>query len=218
MTPGKLVLVRHGASKWNLKNIFTGWTDIDLAEQGKEEALHAATKLKDLRFDIAFTSVLMRAINTLDIILKETNQTDIPVFKDEALNERNYGDLQGKNKEELRQEVGEEQVHIWRRSYDVAPPNGESLKDTCDRTIPYLKEKILPEIRQGKNVIVSAHGNSLRSILMYLEDLSPEEIIKVNIPTGVPYLYEFDSDMKFTKKTILNGEISDLSPEEREVQ
>jgi len=218
MLPGKLVLVRHGASVWNLENIFTGWTDVDLADKGREEALHAAIKLKEYKFDLAYTSVLKRAIDTLDIILQEIGQTDIPITKDEALNERHYGDLQGHNKDEMRKKVGAEQVHLWRRSYDVAPPNGESLKDTCDRTIPYLKDKILPDIQQGKNVIVSAHGNSLRSILMYLEDLRPDEIIKVNIPTGVPYVYEFDENLKISQKTILEHDISDLSDEKREVQ
>jgi len=216
--PGKLVLVRHGASEWNIKNIFTGWTDIPLAEQGVAEAHEAGKKLMEFHFDLAFTSVLSRAIDTLDIILKEIEQTDIPITKDQALNERNYGDLQGNNKDEMRKKVGEEQVHLWRRSYDVAPPNGESLKDTCDRTIPYLSEKILPEVQNGKTVIVSAHGNSLRSVLMHLEKLSPEEIVQVNIPTGVPYVYEFDENMDMTKKTILNGSISTLSEQEREVQ
>lgn len=218
MTPGKLVLVRHGLSEWNLKNIFTGWTDIPLAEKGKLEAHKAAEKLKDFKFDLAFTSVLSRAIDTLDIILHDIGQTDIPITKDQALNERHYGDLQGKNKDQMRKEVGEEQVHIWRRSYDVAPPNGESLKDTCERTIPYFEAKILPEIKAGKNVIVSAHGNSLRSVLMNLEDLAPDEIIKVNIPTGVPYVYEFDEDMKVINKTILNGDIPEATGEAEEVQ
>jgi len=218
MTPGKLVLVRHGASVWNLDNIFTGWTDVALAEQGVDEAHQAGRKLVDFKFDLAFTSVLKRAIDTLTIILEEIEQINIPITKDEALNERNYGDLQGHNKDEMKKKVGADQVHLWRRSYDIAPPNGESLKDTCDRTIPYLQEKIVPEIQQGKNVIVSAHGNSLRSILMYLEDLKPDEIIHVNIPTGVPYVYEFDENMKVTQKSILNHDISTLDDEKREVQ
>ncbi|MDP2691497.1 MAG: 2,3-diphosphoglycerate-dependent phosphoglycerate mutase [bacterium] len=215
---GKLVLVRHGASEWNIHNIFTGWMDVPLAEQGIEEAHEAGKKLKGLHFDIAFTSVLSRAIDTQKIILDEIGQSDILVFKDQALNERHYGALQGKNKDKTREEFGEEQVQLWRRSYDIAPPEGESLKDTCDRTIPYLTEKILTEVKQGKNVLVTAHGNSLRSIVMKLEKLSPDEIIKVNIPTGVPYIYTFDTEMNVINREILNGSISQLTHLEREVQ
>jgi 2,3-bisphosphoglycerate-dependent phosphoglycerate mutase len=195
--------VRHGASDWNLKNIFTGWIDISLAPQGITEAHAAAQKLKNYHFDVAFTSVLKRATETLDIVLQDLSQTHIPVFKDKALNERHYGDLQGKNKEDIRKEVGDSQLLLWRRSYDVAPPHGESLKDTAARTLPYFKEKILPELKAGKTVLVSAHGNSLRSIVMDLEKLSPDEILHVNIPTGIPWVYEFDGTMNLTKKTIL---------------
>lgn len=201
--PGKLVLVRHGASEWNLKDMFTGWVDVPLSPIGIEEAHRAAKRLKDYHFDVAFTSLLSRAINTLQIILEDTKQTKIPISKDLALNERHYGDLQGKSKEEMKEVFGEEVVQVWRRSFDVAPPSGESLKDTCERTIPYLKETIIPEVKKGKNVIVAAHGNSLRSIIMYLELLAPHEIVKVSIPTGVPYVYEFDEKMHVLKKTIL---------------
>lgn len=147
--------------------------------------------------------MLKRATETLDILLQDLKQEKIPVFKDKALNERHYGDLQGKNKEDIRKEVGDEQLLLWRRSYDVAPPNGESLKDTKARTLPYFKDKIVPELKAGKTVLVSAHGNSLRSIVMFLEKLSPEEIVHVNIPTGIPWIYEFDKEMNIQKKTIL---------------
>lgn len=202
-TPGKLVLVRHGASEWNLKDMFTGWVDVPLSEQGKAEAHKAAEKLKGFHFDMAFTSMLSRASDTLNIILEDLGQNSIPIQRDIALNERHYGDLQGKNKEEMAEVFGSDLVQIWRRSYDVAPPNGESLKDTCERTIPYLKDVIIPEIKQGKNVIVAAHGNSLRSIIMYLELLAPYEIILVNISTGIPYVYEFDETMHVKTKSIL---------------
>lgn len=201
--PGKLVLVRHGASEWNLKDIFTGWVDVPLSPKGIAEAHRAAEKLKGYDFNMAFTSVLSRAIDTLNIILKDNDQENIPTEKAIALNERHYGDLQGKNKEEMKEIFGADTVEVWRRSFDLAPPSGESLKDTCDRTIPYFRDIIMPEIKNGKNVIVAAHGNSLRSILMYLELLAPHEIVKVNIATGVPYVYEFDSEMNVTKKTIL---------------
>ncbi len=203
MTPGKLILIRHGASEWNLKNIFTGFTDVPLAEKGREEAHQAAVKLKSYRLDIAYTSVLQRAIETLEIILQDLKKTDLPVVKHAALNERHYGDLQGKNKDETRKIFGEQQMKIWRRSFDIRPPNGESLKDTCDRTIPYFEKEILPKLKEGKHVIIAAHGNSLRSILMDLEKLSPQEIVEVNIPTGVPYVYEFDDQMKMKNKVIL---------------
>lgn len=201
--PGKLVLVRHGASEWNLKDIFTGWVDVPLSPKGIAEAHRAGEKLKGYSFDMAFTSVLSRAIDTLNIILKDLEQESIPTEKDIALNERHYGDLQGKNKEEMKEIFGAETVEVWRRSFDLAPPSGESLKDTCDRTIPYFRDNIMPEVKGGKNIIVAAHGNSLRSILMYLELLAPHEIVKVNIATGVPYVYEFDPEMNVTKKTIL---------------
>ena len=183
--------------------MFTGWVDVPLSDQGKKEAHRAAEKLKDFRFDEAFTSILSRAIDTLSIILHDLKQEKIPIAKDLALNERHYGDLQGLKKAEMKEIFGEDTVQVWRRSFDVAPPSGESLKDTCERTIPYFKEVILPEIKKGKTIIVAAHGNSLRGILMYLELLAPHEIVKVSIPTGIPYVYEFDEKMNVTKKTIL---------------
>lgn len=168
-----------------------------------KEAHEAAKKLASYHFDVAFTSVLKRATETLDILLQDLHQKGIPIFKDKALNERHYGDLQGKGKEETKKLFGEQQVLLWRRSYDVAPPNGESLKDTAARTLPYYKEKIMPALKAGKTVLVSAHGNSLRSIVMVLENLSPEEILHVNIPTGIPWVYEFDGKMNIKKKSIL---------------
>lgn len=192
----QLVIIRHGQSEWNKANRFTGWVDVDLSEKGVEEAHHAATLLKDYKFDKAYTSVLKRATRTLEIILNDTDQTAIPVIHSEKLNERMYGDLQGKNKDEMREEYGEEQVHIWRRSYDVAPPNGESLKDTAERVLPYFEEKIVPDLRSGKNILISAHGNSLRALIMKIENLDPKNIVKVEIPTGVPKVYELNSEMQ----------------------
>lgn len=192
----KLVIVRHGQSQWNLENKFTGWIDIDLSPKGVEEAMQAAEKLKDYKFDMAFTSDLIRAQRTLDIILRNTGMEDIPVEKNQALNERMYGDLQGLNKDECRQKFGEEQVKIWRRSYDIPPPNGESLKDTADRVLPYYHSKIEPELKNGKDIIISAHGNSLRALIMYLEGLSKEEILQTEIPTGSPKEYIFDDSLK----------------------
>lgn len=192
----KLILVRHGQSQWNLENRFTGWENPDLTEKGVEEAKNTGIFLKNERIDEAFTSDLVRAQRTLDLILEEAGKTGIPITRNQALNERDYGDLTGKNKKELAEEVGEEQVLIWRRSYDVAPPGGESLKDTVERVIPYFKENILPRLKEGKNILIAAHGNSLRSMVMYLEDLSPEEILKREIATGEPVIYTFDKDMK----------------------
>src|SRR5258706_619473 len=171
----KLVLVRHGQSQWNLENKFTGWVDVDLTPQGEEEAKKAGQKLKGIQFQKAFTSDLKRAQKTLDIILEQINQKDIPIEKDPALNERHYGDLQGLNKAETAKKYGDKQVHVWRRSYDVAPPGGESLKDTAERTLPYFRSKIVPELEQGKNILVSAHGNSLRSIVMAIDHLLKEQ-------------------------------------------
>jgi len=199
----KLVIVRHGQSVWNKENKFTGWVDVDLAEKGIEEANHAGELLKDYKFDAAFTSVLKRANRTLDIILDKIGQTDIPITYDEALNERMYGDLQGKNKDEMREEYGEEQVHIWRRSYDVQPPGGESLKDTAERVLPYFEKEIVPMIKEGKDLIISAHGNSLRALIMKLEGLSPEEILKVEVPTGVPKVYDLDADLNIKSAEFL---------------
>src|SRR6266542_115438 len=183
-----LVLVRHGQSEWNLKNLFTGWRDVDLSEQGIAEARTAGRKLKaqGLRFDIAFTSALLRAQRTLDIMLDELGQRGIPVLKDQALNERDYGDLVGLNKDDARKRWGEEQVHIWRRSYNVAPPGGESLRDTLARTLPYYVQEILPCVLRGQRTLVVAHGNSLRALIMVLEKLSPKEILARELATGAP--------------------------------
>ena len=196
MTDRLLVLVRHGQSEWNLKNLFTGWRDVDLTEKGAAEAREAGRKLKaqGIKFDVAFTSSLKRAQRTLDLMLAELGQTSIPVFKDEALNERDYGDLVGLNKDDARKKWGEEQVHIWRRSYDVAPPGGESLKDTLARTLPYYVTEILPRVLRGERVLVSAHGNSLRALVMVLDKHTPETITKLNLETGVPMIYRLNAD------------------------
>jgi 2,3-bisphosphoglycerate-dependent phosphoglycerate mutase len=196
MSDRLLVLVRHGQSDWNLKNLFTGWRDVGLTEKGVAEARAAGKKLKaqGLHFDGAFTSVLSRAQRTLDLVLEEMGETDITVFKDQALNERDYGDLSGLNKDDARKKWGEEQVHVWRRSYDVAPPGGESLRDTAARVLPYYIQEILPRVLRGDNVIVVAHGNSLRALVMVLERLSPTEIVGREIATGVPLIYRLNAD------------------------
>jgi len=191
----KLVIVRHGQSQWNLENRFTGWIDIDLSPAGEEEARKAGEKLKGYKFDEAFTSDLKRAQRTLEIILKEIGQENIPVIKDKALNERMYGDLQGLNKDECRVKYGDEQVKIWRRSYDICPPNGESLKKTAERVLPFYHSTIEPELKKGKNILISAHGNSLRALIMFLEKLSPEEILQTEVPTGNPKEYILDDDL-----------------------
>jgi 2,3-bisphosphoglycerate-dependent phosphoglycerate mutase len=191
-----LVLVRHGQSQWNLENRFTGWVDVPLTELGEQEAHRAGKNLKGMKFDIAFTSELQRAQKTLSVILDETGQTDLSIIKDKALNERHYGDLQGLDKGETAKKYGDDQVKIWRRSYDVPPPNGESLKDTAARTIPYFEDKIVPYLKEGKNVIVAAHGNSLRSIVMHLEHLTKEQVLELNLETAVPRVYELDSNLK----------------------
>ncbi|MCO5249126.1 MAG: 2,3-bisphosphoglycerate-dependent phosphoglycerate mutase [Chitinophagales bacterium] len=191
----KLFLVRHGQSQWNLENRFTGWKDIDITEKGQEEARKVGDLLKNEVIDEAFTSALIRAQHTLQIILEETNHTNIPVAKNQALNERDYGDITGLNKKELAEKVGIEQVHIWRRSYDIQPPGGESLKDTEDRVMPYFQSKILPELEKGKNILVVAHGNSLRALIMNLENLTPDEILSREIATGQPITYEYDDKM-----------------------
>ena len=197
-----LVLVRHGQSEWNLKNLFTGWRDIDLSDQGIAEAHTAGRKLKaqGLRFDLAFTSVLIRAQRTLDIMLDELGQHGIPILKDQALNERDYGDLVGLNKDDARKRWGEDQVHIWRRSYDVAPPGGESLRDTAARVLPYYIQEILPCVLQGKRVLVSAHGNSLRALVMVLDRHTTESIPKLNLDTGVPMVYRLNADSTVAEK------------------
>jgi 2,3-bisphosphoglycerate-dependent phosphoglycerate mutase len=191
-----LVLVRHGQSEWNLKNLFTGWKDPGLTEKGVGEAKKAGEQLRDLKltFDIAFTSDLSRAQKTLDLILAELGQTGLETIKDQALNERDYGDLTGKNKDEARKEFGEEQVHIWRRSFDVPPPGGESLKMTAERVLPYYRSEILPRVLQGKRTIVAAHGNSLRALIMELEKLTPEQILKRELGTGTPIIYRLNED------------------------
>ncbi|MCB1417538.1 MAG: 2,3-bisphosphoglycerate-dependent phosphoglycerate mutase, partial [Notoacmeibacter sp.] len=198
---GTLVLVRHGQSEWNLKNLFTGWKDPGLTEKGVAEAKAAgqALKAKGLTFDIAFTSELSRAQNTLKLILEEMGQTGLETRKDIALNERDYGDLSGLNKDDARAKWGEEQVHVWRRSYDVPPPGGESLKDTLARTLPYFVTDILPQVMAGKTVIVAAHGNSLRSICMVLERLNKDEIVGFEIATGEPMIYALGADTLVTE-------------------
>jgi 2,3-bisphosphoglycerate-dependent phosphoglycerate mutase len=196
MSERLLVLVRHGESEWNLKNLFTGWRDVDLTEQGVEEARAAGRKLKarGFVFDIAFTSALKRAQRTLDLMLEELGQQNIPIIRDQALNERDYGDLVGLNKDEARKTWGDEQVKLWRRSYDVPPPGGESLKDTAARVLPYYIQEILPRVMRGERVLVSAHGNSLRALVMVLDRHTPESIISLNLGTGVPMVYHLNAD------------------------
>ncbi len=191
-----LVLVRHGQSEWNLKNLFTGWRDVDLTEQGVNEAKEAGRKLKaeGIIFDVAYTSALKRAQRTLDLALAEMGQTGLPIIRDQALNERDYGDLSGLNKDDARKKWGEEQVHIWRRSYDIAPPGGESLRDTLARTLPYYVQEILPGVLRGQRTIIAAHGNSLRALVMVLEKLSPEGILEREIATGSPIIYRLNAD------------------------
>jgi 2,3-bisphosphoglycerate-dependent phosphoglycerate mutase len=200
-----LVLVRHGQSEWNLKNLFTGWRDVDLSDQGVAEAKSAGRKLKaqGLRFDMAFTSALKRAQRTLSIILEEMGQTGIPIVMDQALNERDYGDLVGLNKDDARKRWGDEQVLLWRRSYDVAPPGGESLRDTAARVLPYYIREILPRVMRGERVLVSAHGNSLRALVMVLDRHSTESIVKLNLETGVPMIYRLNSDSTVESKVDL---------------
>ena len=196
MSERLLVLVRHGQSEWNLKNLFTGWRDVDLTEQGINEAKEAGRKLKaqGITFDVAYTSVLKRAQLTLDLALAEMGETGIPIIRDQALNERDYGDLSGLNKDDARKKWGEEQVHIWRRSYDIAPPGGESLRDTLARTLPYYVQEILPGVLRGQRTVIAAHGNSLRALVMVLEKLSRDGILKREIATGVPIIYRLNAD------------------------
>lgn len=196
----QLVLIRHGQSEWNLENRFTGWIDIPLSEQGEEEARKAGEKIKGFKFDKVYTSVLQRAIKTYEIAAETAGFNNLPIEKDKALNERMYGDLQGLNKDDTRKKFGAEQVHIWRRSYDIAPPNGESLKDTAERVLPYWHSHIEPDLKAGKNILVVAHGNSLRALIMHLDKLTGDEVVKLEIPTGEPILYEFDGDMKVLNK------------------
>ncbi len=221
-----LVLLRHGESAWNKLNVFTGWVDVPLTPKGIEEATHAGKKLADFKFDIIFTSTLVRAMETtmismaynknsrLPVVIhnepgeesewariydEEMEKSIIPVIRDWHLNERYYGELQGKNKASTAEQYGDEQVHLWRRSYDVPPPNGECLKDTAERTIPFFRENIVPRLKLNKNVFVAAHGNSLRSIVMYLDHLSEQQVLNLEIPTGQPILYHYDRD-NFIKK------------------
>jgi 2,3-bisphosphoglycerate-dependent phosphoglycerate mutase len=202
MSERLLVLVRHGQSEWNLKNLFTGWKDPDLTELGVTEAKEAGRKLKaqGLTFDVAFTSDLTRAQHTLKLMLAEIGQTGLPTTKDLALNERDYGDLSGLNKDDARKKWGEDQVLIWRRSYDVPPPGGESLKDTLARTLPYYVKEILPGVLRGQRTLVAAHGNSLRALIMVLEKLTPEQILKRELATGVPVIYRLNADSTVAEK------------------
>ena len=215
----KLILIRHGQSVWNLKNVFTGWVDVPLSSKGINEAIEAGKQLAHINFDVVYTSVQVRSIETAMLALAQNNsektpvvihsdgkmkdwttiysnamnESTIPVYHDWHLNERYYGELQGKNKAETAKEYGDEQVHQWRRSYDVPPPNGECLKNTAERTIPFFREKIISQLEQGKNVLISAHGNSLRSIVMFIDNLSKEEVLELEIPTGKPILYQYEN-------------------------
>lgn len=208
-----LILIRHGESQWNLENRFTGWVDVELSEKGVKEAETAGKKLAGYKIDKAYTSVLKRAINTLEIAMKSAAKSGIPVTRDQALNERHYGALQGLDKAETAKKFSAEQVHIWRRSYDVPPPVdktdmnpegiSESLKDTAARTLPYFRANIMQDLKNGKNVIVAAHGNSLRSIVMDLDQMTKEQVLELNIPTATPIVYEFDKDMKILSKKTL---------------
>ena len=202
-----LVLVRHGQSTWNLENLFTGWKDPDLTEKGVAEAKAAGARLKalGLTFDIAFTSALVRAQHTLSLILAELGQAELTTVRDQALNERDYGALTGLNKDDARKRWGEEQVHIWRRSFDIAPPDGESLKDTAERVLPYFESRILPVVLSGKRTLVAAHGNSLRALIMKLEGLSGDEIVKRELATGAPVIYRLAADGSVTEKQDLSA-------------
>ena len=202
-----LVLVRHGQSEWNLKNLFTGWKDPGLTEKGEQEAQTAGRQLKEMgiQFDAAYTSALVRAQRTCSMILDELGQQNLETTRDQALNERDYGDLAGLNKDDARAKWGEEQVHIWRRSFDTPPPGGESLKDTAARVLPYFEANIWPRVMAGEKILVAAHGNSLRALVMSLEKLSGEEIVKREIATGVPLIYRFDEAGEITSKEVLEG-------------
>lgn len=188
----RLVLLRHGESQWNLENRFTGWVDVPLSPRGIQEAKQAGETLRGFTFDRAFTSVLVRANDTLRLVLDVIGQSNIPIDKDKALNERMYGELQGLDKAETAKKYGEAQVKIWRRSYDVRPPGGESLKDTAERVLPYYEHTIKPSLLRGETILIAAHGNSLRALIMELEQLSREQVLELNIPTGAPLLYELD--------------------------
>ena len=200
-----LVLVRHGQSQWNEKNIFTGWKNPDLTELGIKEAIKAGIALKKsgYKFDLMFTSVLLRAIRTGKLILEELDQKDLKVIENEALNERDYGDLSGLNKDEAREKWGSDQVHTWRRSFDTPPPQGESLKNTAERVLPYFSENILPLIRKNREIVVVAHGNSLRALVMHLDNLSPDEVVRLEIPTGMPICYQINNQGQVQNKILL---------------
>ena len=205
MKSRNLVLVRHGQSEWNAKNLFTGWKDPGLTDQGLAEAKNAGKLILDesIQFDFMYTSMLSRAQKTGDIILGVLNHKEIPIVKNEALNERDYGSLAGLNKDDARKKWGKEQVHIWRRSFDIPPPDGESLKDTADRVLPYFEAEIMPKVISGSSILIAAHGNSLRALIMKLDSISSEDIVKLEIPTGAPIQYEFTSDGMVDKKTNL---------------
>jgi len=200
-----LVLVRHGQSEWNLKNLFTGWKDPGLTDLGVEEARTAGRRLKarGLDFDVAFTSALTRAQETLRLMLKEIGRPELPTVRDQALNERDYGDLSGLNKDDARKRWGAEQVHLWRRSYDVSPPGGESLKDTVARALPYYVQEILPRVMRGERALVAAHGNSLRALAMVLDRLTPETIPSMELATGLPLVYRLNADTTVAAKEVL---------------
>jgi len=208
MKTRNLILVRHGQSEWNEQNLFTGWKDPGLTELGIKEAKNAGSLISDkgIQFDEMFTSMLVRAQDTGAIILDSINQQNIPITKNKALNERNYGSLAGLNKDDARKEWGEEQVHIWRRSFDIPPPEGESLKDTAERVLPYFHEYIMPKVIQGLSILVAAHGNSLRALIMELDLISSEDIVKLEIPTGAPIQYEFNQNGEVVNKTKLYEE------------
>lgn len=199
----KLVLVRHGQSQWNLENRFTGWVDVPLSAKGEDEARAAGTKLRGRRIDVLFTSVLRRAIDTATLALDAAGIANLPTERDQALNERMYGDLQGLNKAEAAVKWGDAQIKQWRRSYDVRPPGGESLADTAARVLPYWEDHILPELRRGKNVLVAAHGNSLRALVMHLDGLTRAQVLELEIPTGVPLLYDLSPDGRVLEKRYL---------------
>ena len=205
MKSRNLILVRHGQSEWNAKNLFTGWKDPGLTDQGVSEAKNAGKLILEqkIEFDVMYTSMLSRAQKTGDIILGILNHKEIPIIKNEALNERHYGSLAGLNKDDARKKWGDEQVHIWRRSFDMPPPDGESLKDTADRVLPYFETEIMPKVISGSSILIAAHGNSLRALIMKLDSISPEDIVKLEIPTGAPIQYEFTSDGIVDKKTNL---------------
>ena len=205
MKSRNLILVRHGQSEWNAKNLFTGWKDPGLTDQGVSEAKNAGKLIleQNIKFDVMYTSMLSRAQKTGDIILGILNHKEIPIIKNEALNERHYGSLAGLNKDDARKKWGDEQVHIWRRSFDMPPPDGESLKDTADRVLPYFETEIMPKVISGSSILIAAHGNSLRALIMKLDSISPEDIVKLEIPTGAPIQYEFTPDGIVDKKTNL---------------